>query len=147
MGINDNLIFSLEKISKAFANNIEYSQGGGANISAKDKDIMIIKASGFTLSDMISKKGFIATNYKQISQMYLQEELFSEDYSRKKIKESIISINSNLKPSIEVGFHSFLSKYVIHLHPLYLNAILCLKDSKKILKELYLDYNYIVVNY
>ena len=29
------------------------------------------------------------------------------------------------KPSMETGFHTIFKKYVFHLHPIYLNCVLC----------------------
>jgi len=51
------------------------------------------------------------------------------------------------RPSMEVGLHALLNKYTIHLHPVYLTAILCLGNVKEVLQEIYNDYEYTYVPY
>ena len=47
---------------------------------------------------------------------------------------------------METGFHTIFKKYVFHLHPIYLNCILCLENSEEIIKKLFdgiLEYDFI----
>ena len=48
---------------------------------------------------------------------------------------------------MEVGLHALLAKYTIHLHPIYLTAILCLGNSKEVIQKIYSDYNYTYLPY
>lgn len=150
-------VSALKKISDLFGHSIEYSQGGGSNASAKVGGTMLIKASGFTLAEMVKKQGYVAVLYEPIAELYSNGCTVDEDTARATIRKAIIppgegttpnsSRAGSLKPSIETGFHTFLRKYVLHFHPLYLNAILCLKDCAPILRELYSDLIYVLVNY
>ena len=142
----NNELTVLKQFSAIFGHSIEYSQGGGTNASAKVGDIMIIKASGYTLADMIEKKGYVLLSHRPIAHLYTGAVSVGEDESRAVIRQAL-SKDSLLQPSIETGFHSFLHKYVLHLHPLYLNALLCLKNCAPILEELYRDSPYALVDY
>jgi fructose-1,6-bisphosphatase/inositol monophosphatase family enzyme/NDP-sugar pyrophosphorylase family protein/ribulose-5-phosphate 4-epimerase/fuculose-1-phosphate aldolase len=143
----DRIITELKQICATFADNIQYVQGGGCNISIKDGDIMIIKASGYTLSDMIKKGGYLQLKYKELANVYKVGHELSENEARILIKKLILSQDQNLKPSIETAFHSFLPKYVIHLHPIYLNVILCLKDCEQILNKLFTKQKHTIIDY
>lgn len=111
-------------------------QGPGANISAKNEKSMLIKASGCILRTMIEKKGFVELDPTPLAKAYKQEE-FTEEQARDLTKKSIIG--EFKRPSMEAGFHSYLGKYIIHTHPIYLNAILCSKDANERVKKIFPD--------
>ena len=54
--------------------------------------------------------------------------------------------NTDSKPSMETGFHSFLGKVVIHTHPVAVNMFVCLKKGRQQLKKL-LNYEIIWIDY
>jgi len=122
---------------------IELAQGAGGNISVKAGNTMVVKASGFTFKNM-KHGGIVNVNHEAIAAIYSEGDL-SEDDARKIIYNSVV--DSALKPSIEVGFHSFMKKYVIHLHPIFLNGVLASKDAEKVLSSLYEDLRYVFVKY
>lgn len=148
---------ALKSFSELFGRSIEYSQGGGSNASVKVEGQMIIKASGFTLAEMVVKKGYTVVRHAPIAGVYTESGVVDEDAARTVVSQAILppdewrvpatAHSGTLKPSIETGFHSYLPKYVLHIHPLYLNAILCLKDCAPILEELYSDLQYTLVDY
>ena len=142
----DKELSALKQFSDAFGHSIEYSQGGGANASAKVGYLMIIKASGYTLADMMVKNGYVKLRYQPIADIYTRENSITEDEARR-ITRSALQADNQLKPSIETGFHSFLNTFVVHLHPIYLIAILCLENCEKILAELYQGMSFAVADY
>ena len=86
-------------------------QGRGGNISVKSQSGLIIKSSGSKLEDVNLNHGFCVCD---------------KDGNRKSGDE---------KPSIEIGFHLKLpEKYIVHTHPVHLNAILCSNEAKDILR-------------
>jgi rhamnose utilization protein RhaD (predicted bifunctional aldolase and dehydrogenase) len=94
----------------------ELAQASGGNISVKDKNILYIKASGISLSDVTAYSGYaIVDNKKVLNSMQHDTE------------PDIMSflISGNERPSLEIYFHSFLKNYVIHLHPTCMNGFLC----------------------
>lgn len=144
--LSKNKAAALQKICTAFGGNIEYSQGGGTNVSAKEGEMMIIKASGYTLAEMMSRDGYVELRYQPIAEIYTGQNSITEDEARR-ITKNAIQGDSKLKPSIEAGFHSFLNTFVIHLHPIYLIAVLCLENCEQILHELYGELDFVIANY
>lgn len=52
------------------------------------------------------------------------------------------------KPSMEYGLHLMIpSKAIVHTHPIYLNTVLCSKNSKSIIDEIFNDWNYQYIEY
>jgi rhamnose utilization protein RhaD (predicted bifunctional aldolase and dehydrogenase) len=91
----------------------EFVQGIGGNVSCKDGPLMYIKASGLRLSEVKKKKGYAVYDLK---------------------KEMVMN---NKKPSMELSFHKMLGKYVIHTHALAVLALVCMKNGKKVFKQIF----------
>ena len=114
---------------------VKFAQGQGGNISVKlDARRMAIKASGVRLSEVNAKSGFSLVDWKCISEVYSGKKATEKDADAA-ISASIIG--GERRPSMEAGFHSFLGTYVVHLHPVHINAIACLKQGKQALREAY----------
>jgi rhamnose utilization protein RhaD (predicted bifunctional aldolase and dehydrogenase) len=113
-------------------------QGAGGNISWKDKEILWIKASGMRLSDAEYKDIFTPVNLAQAKK--------SIDSGVYNIKSDI---HSTLKPSIETSLHIIMPhKFVLHIHPVDILAILVQKECEKGIKKVIGDsLNYIVTPY
>jgi FMN phosphatase YigB (HAD superfamily) len=122
-----NELIQLKTISKYCGERFDLVQAGGGNSSVKMDDLMFIKASGFHLTQISSKGGYVTINNKNLK----------EDIVKNKPK-SIINYNviGNLRASIETYMHSILKKYTIHLHPIQINKILISKDCKDIIRKL-----------
>jgi ribulose-5-phosphate 4-epimerase/fuculose-1-phosphate aldolase len=138
-------IASLVEISKKIGARPDYVQGGGGNTSVKiSANEMHIKASGFRLSDMSLKKGFVGVDHKKIAAFYSSLD-GSEDASKlnsandRAVKKSVLDCGGDLRPSIETGFHTLAGKYVIHTHSVYANILNCSVDGQSILEKLFKD--------
>lgn len=118
----DELIF-FEHLSKMYGERFDLVQAGGGNISFKYKNLMAIKASGYSLSQVDVKTGY----------SIIDNEKYKDD-----IKQDYFVITT-IKPSIETPLHSFLSKYTVHLHPIQINNILVRHDCKLVLQKLFPD--------
>lgn len=130
--------------SDLIGNDIELCQHSGGNISAKISDqYMIIKSSGFSLKDMYKSHSYSVINYKSISDSFENKEIKNDAIFNEKLKNIIYG----KRPSMETGFHVFLDKYVIHTHPVYLTLLLCLKNSKSIINNLYSKYEFNYIDY
>ncbi|MBZ7948742.1 class II aldolase/adducin family protein [Campylobacter sp. RM9929] len=93
-------------ICNIFANILDCPSKGG-NISVKDKNYMIIKASG----EDLKKKHRISIFKDNKNLLSYYNGNFSKDI---------------LKPSMEINMHLvFKNKYVVHYHPVYLLPYLC----------------------
>jgi len=126
-------------LSETIGKDLNMCQNGGGNISVKVQDYMVIKSSGFNLKDVYKLGGYsvVRPNIFALSSAEIFDELVIGSVVSEKYK----------RPSMETGFHSLLDKYVIHVHPIYLTTLLCLENSKELMKQLYSEYDYEYIPY
>ena len=133
----------LVEISKYAGERFDLVQAGGGNSSVKlQNDEMLIKASGFLLSDLEENNGFSKVSTKKIAGIAINTNITDEPNKRK--RESIAAalvqeatLDKKNRPSIETLLHSFLYKYTLHTHPIVVNMIVVRKDCKKILTSIF----------
>lgn len=150
-------IKDLIDISGYAGNRVDYTQGGGGNTSVKDfnSGLMLIKASGYKLKDINENTAFVAVELDKIKNYYNSVDLSVEkDYEKESAEVSKNSVRElagikTLRPSVEVGFHAILKKYVIHTHSVYANILTCSKEGEKIAEELFSgkDFGFIFMPY
>lgn len=138
-------ILELIKISNKVGRNGLLVQGSSGNTSVKTQDgkFMFVKASGTSLKDMSTKRGWCKINLVAVREIIKDKKL-----SKLSSKKREIEIGSRLlaacedkkyQPSIESNLHAFLDKYVIHLHPIMVCAFLIAKNGKAELEKLFAD--------
>lgn len=89
-------------------NNRLLVQGGGGNVSWKDGDLLLIKASGTSIADAMDSDIFVPVDLKELNKA-ISKNLF--DQSPTVLDDSL------RRPSIETAFHAILpQKFVVHLH-------------------------------
>ncbi len=132
-------------ISKYAGERFDLVQAGGGNSSVKlENGEMIIKASGFLLSDMDENSDYSKVDTKKIASIVKNESIVNEQDKRK--RESLTStlvkeatLDTKNRPSIETLLHSFLHKYTLHTHPVVVNMITIQKNYKEILENIFKD--------
>lgn len=133
--IHDNLN-ELKNISKYCGERFDLVQAGGGNTSVKVDDLMFIKASGYNLTNIDEKNGYVVIDNK----------LLLQDIYSNSIKELVnYNLLGNKRGSIETFMHSILKKYTIHLHPVQINRVLVSINSKDTIKQIYP--NGLIMNY
>ncbi len=146
----------MRKISNYCGDRVDYVQGGGGNTSVKfDDRLMAIKASGYTLKETTEEKGYVTVDYQNIIKYYNEVDPSAEkDFEKESLAlnmDSIVLLEGmeNLRPSVEVGMHSFLSRCVIHTHSVYANMLCCSAQGQQIAEEIFQDrgISYIFVPY
>ena len=149
-------IRELVKISAYAGGRVDYTQGGGGNTSVKlDDNLMGIKASGYRLKDITETDGFVPVDYVEIKKYYEgvnpDDGVSHEAESVQIAKDAVRSLEGlkPLRPSVEVGFHAVLKKYVIHTHSVYANLVCCNSKGEAEAKEIFAgaDFNYIFLPY
>jgi rhamnose utilization protein RhaD (predicted bifunctional aldolase and dehydrogenase) len=131
------------KLSKFAGERFDLTQAGGGNSSVKLSDgNMLIKASGYLLSEVSLEKGYTKVDNKKLLDIFDNPELLKlkdkkqrESFSKNLVDKTILS--SSARPSIETLLHALLQKYVLHTHPVSVNAITCRSDWKEILKQMF----------
>jgi uridine kinase/ribulose-5-phosphate 4-epimerase/fuculose-1-phosphate aldolase len=142
LGLND-----FVKMSNVVGNDLSLCQDNGGNVSVKVSDsIMIIKASGYEMKDIHGLSGHSVVNHRDI-RSGIANDVIMDDWSLVKVVGDAVPLKEYRRPSMETGFHSCLAKYVVHTHPIYLNVILCVEDSRRIVEELYARWDYAYVDY
>ena len=144
---------SFVKLSKFVGERYDLTQAGGGNISFKMLNIMFIKASGCSLSELEINRNYVGVNYKEINDK--MKELYKiksndknerENISEKIVNNSKIFLKQN-KPSIETTLHTILKKYTLHLHPIQFNMISGLKNCYDILNNIFNNSEFCFINY
>lgn len=137
-------IKELVKMSNEIGRFTDLVQAGGGNTSVKTKDgKVIIKASGFTFSEMTETSGFSILNQNKISDFFEKyaettDPKENENMYNRALADSMFDLNLP-KPSMEAGMHIFLHRVVMHTHPVMANIINCMKGGEKIARELFSD--------
>lgn len=139
---------ALLNISKAVATAPFLTQGGGGNTSVKNNGVMTIKASGFRLDEMSVDSGHVTVKTANINQ-FLSEPVpeGNPDTQIKEIAMQSIEGNSSFLPSMETGFHAVLKPYVIHTHPIAVNALLCCNKAQDLLRIALPDIPFLFLEY
>lgn len=147
----------MKEISSFAGTRVDYTQGGGGNTSVKfDGKLMAIKASGFRLCDITELEGYVTVRYQDVANYYKTVDTsLNKDFETESVEISKASVQplegmkANLRPSVEVGFHSVLDKYVIHTHSVYANLLTCTASGEDLAKEIFknADYNFIWLPY
>lgn len=146
-------IIELIEISKYAGERLDLVQAGGGNSSVKlDNGQMLIKASGFALSELTVKTGYSVVITNEVAEIIKNNEIITatskrkrEELTSKLIRKS--TIDTNNRPSIETLLHSVLLKYTLHTHPIALNIILSQKNWKDILNTIFKDDHFALIGY
>jgi len=88
-------------LSRRFGQRYDMVQAGGGNLSVKDDDFIVVKASGSRMCDAKERNGYVVLSRKSLKKVFLCDS----------------------KTSMEIGFHiSLPHTYILHLHPILVNA-------------------------
>lgn len=128
---------NLIQISHLVGRKPELIQGGGGNTSAKiSPNEMLIKSSGFLLSEMDEEKGYAVLNPQNILAEQEKITLKNNLEIENQLSHYLTEIAKNGKPSMETSMHAALNKYVVHTHPVHLNVFSCLVGGEAILRKI-----------
>lgn len=117
------------ELCRFYGERFDLVQGPGGNISIKDNDgWMYIKSSGYTMSSVTEHDNFTIID---------NESLKIDVWNNKFESFDCYCLSTEKRPSMETYMHSFLDKYIVHLHPIQVNSILVRKDARKVCKELF----------
>lgn len=148
-----NEIRDLIELSKYAGERFDLVQAGGGNSSVKcDNNEMIIKASGFLLSDVGKNSGYSKVITSKIAEIIKNE--YIQNSKNKRERESLTSklvkeatLDQENRPSIETLLHSILYKYTLHTHPISVNMIVIQENYRGILKSIFKDKAIAIVEY
>src|SRR3989344_1303697 len=125
-----------------------YVQGGGGNVSVKiNNDVMAVKASGLRLEELQETSGFVGIDHCAVRRFFntprdnnTDAKALATAYNAA-ISASKVALpgypDTELRPSIETGFHAILDTAVIHTHSVFVNILTCSNEGTDILKKLF----------
>jgi rhamnose utilization protein RhaD (predicted bifunctional aldolase and dehydrogenase)/NAD(P)-dependent dehydrogenase (short-subunit alcohol dehydrogenase family) len=134
-------IRELVNISQYYGKNKEFAIAGGGNTSYKNQTTLWVKASGVSLGD-IDENGFVALTRKDLNVLN-NSELSEDTVSRERqVKNALLKSrlfpDLNQRPSVEASLHDLINySFVVHMHPTYVNGLLCSQDAEKISQEIF----------
>lgn len=124
----------LSHISKCSGSFTELVQAGGGNTSVKiDDRYMLIKASGYHLTEVAPDSGYSVVDHKLIRDIFSSSEI--DDAEEQEILKKALC--EGKKPSIETFLHSITKKYTIHTHPLAVSVLASKAGGMEELKKLF----------
>jgi rhamnose utilization protein RhaD (predicted bifunctional aldolase and dehydrogenase) len=131
------------KLSKFAGERFDLTQAGGGNSSVKFNDgTMLIKASGYLLSEVSHEKAYASLDNRKLLPILEDKNLHA--LSDKKQREAFAQngvnaamLKQEFRPSIETLLHAVLHKYVLHTHPVAVNAFTCRSTWKKDLSAIF----------
>ncbi len=136
-------IETLVNFSNRYGSDPSFVLAGGGNTSFKTTDTLWVKGSGTSLST-IKEDGFVMMDRKKLSGVWEKE--YSKNPDEREAEVLDILMSSRLegqmakRPSVETLFHDlFEQKYVLHVHPAVVNAVLCSVKGKDVIAELFPD--------
>lgn len=139
---NREALRAFSEMSQAIGSRADYVQGGGGNTSVKlDGGAMAIKASGFHLLDVKPDGGYAVVDGAALSAFYRGNESGQfpdvEKAGAEEAKKAALLVEglAPLRPSVEAGFHSLLSRFVAHSHSVYANLAACCKEAERVTAE------------
>jgi len=136
-------IKDLIEISRFYGADREYVIAGGGNTSFKDDRTIWVKASGRPLAEL-TEEGLVALSREKLrgisDKSYSDDPVDREDQVKTDLFKSIIDTGRNLRPSVETSLHEMIQyRFVVHLHPTLINGILCSRNAKNLINELFGD--------
>jgi putative hydrolase of the HAD superfamily len=120
-------VSELVKLSIYCGMRYDLTQAAGGNISVKSGSHMLIKSSGIHLADVGPTSGYSVVNNRKLkTDLGIRDAAELNEYAQ----------FSTSRPSIETYMHARLSRYVVHLHPLQINALLTAEGGGEMLMDL-----------
>lgn len=128
------MLKDLIRISHYAGRRFDLSQANGGNSSVKIDDYLYIKSSGYYLSDLNETTGVAKVRFKLLQQLLEHPDHINAKQIKNTVQYNLVSGN---RPSIEVGMHALLGTFVLHTHPLAINAVTCHQEWQQLLEQLF----------
>jgi len=141
----DSDVLKLVQISRNVGGDDRLVQAGGGNTSVKsaDRRRMHIKASGTGLRDMSPQLGYVTMTMPPLLDLLHDKKVRKMSDARREphvldaMYDAVVGgPDADARPSCEATLHAMLQRYVVHIHPIAVNGVLCSKRSKQLCQEL-----------
>jgi NAD(P)-dependent dehydrogenase (short-subunit alcohol dehydrogenase family)/rhamnose utilization protein RhaD (predicted bifunctional aldolase and dehydrogenase) len=144
----DKALRELIDISHKVGTDTRLVQGGGGNTSCKTENgtFMFVKASGTSLADMDTNRGWRKMDIQEVIKILEDDKLMrrSPDIRETQVMQKMAmccedDFGSDSRPSVEAPLHAFLDKVVIHLHPQAVGAYVNCKNGREKIENIFAE--------
>lgn len=134
-------IKELIAISKFYGVDKEAVIAGGGNTSYKNDEFIWVKSSGIRLADL-GEDGLVQLYRHKLRDISTSQFSENPDERELQVKKALYAAcfdpETARRPSVETNLHEILNySFVVHLHPTYVNALLCGKNSASLTQKLF----------
>lgn len=134
-------ISELLDISDFYGKRKEYVIAGGGNTSFKDDQTIWIKASGSALAGL-SEADLVALSRERLQviagKSYPEDSLQREEEVKIDLFNAVQEPGREKRPSVETSLHELIRyRFVVHLHPAIVNGILCSRNARSAVSQLF----------
>ncbi len=129
-------------LAQQFGRDPEFSRGGGGNASAKTDGVVWIKPSGVPLATLEADDLVPLDRARLLEVLEAPEapRASGEDPLVRAADEARLAPAGGRRPSVELLFHALLpERFVLHTHPVLINAVTCNEDGEAIARRLFGD--------
>jgi NAD(P)-dependent dehydrogenase (short-subunit alcohol dehydrogenase family)/rhamnose utilization protein RhaD (predicted bifunctional aldolase and dehydrogenase) len=133
----------LLELSRYYGAGTDFVIAGGGNTSAKDGDIIAVKASGVPLAG-IGEDGFVRLARPAVravlAHSYSRDPLEREAEIKADLLASRTHPEKGGRPTVETSLHEMIGyRYVVHTHPYIVNALMCSRNAEREVKSIFGD--------
>jgi rhamnose utilization protein RhaD (predicted bifunctional aldolase and dehydrogenase)/NAD(P)-dependent dehydrogenase (short-subunit alcohol dehydrogenase family) len=131
------------ELSRRFGLDPEFSRAGGGNSSAKADGVLYIKPSGTPLTEL-TVEALVGLELRPLIELLEAPEqpgsAGGTDEVMRVAVASRVGPDDGRRPSVELLFHALLpQRYVLHTHPIAVNAVTCSSRGRELATELFGD--------
>lgn len=133
---------SLIALAQRFGRDPEFSRGGGGNASVKADGVLWIKPSGVPLATLEAEDLVPLDMAALLAQLDAteREDERGEDPVVRAAEAARLAPAGGRRPSVELLFHALMpERYVLHTHPILINAVTCNRDGEALARSLFGD--------
>jgi len=123
------------RFSREIGADPQWVLAGGGNSSEKTKDLLFVKASGTSLSDM-AEADLVTIDRDALETIWTREFPADPLAREEAVAEALLSARTadsvDRKPSVETFIHALLpQRFVMHTHPTKLNGLACAREGRE----------------
>lgn len=122
----------LVEVARQFGRDPEFARGGGGNASAKVDGVLYIKPSGVALATLTAED-LVPLDIEPLLALLHAGDSGAKaagDPVRRTAMAARLAEADGRRPSVELLFHAVLpERFVLHTHPLDINAVTCNRDG------------------
>ncbi|MDC6350607.1 class II aldolase/adducin family protein [Zeaxanthinibacter sp. PT1] len=135
-------IDKLIRMSAYAGERFDLVQAGGGNTSVKYGETMLIKASGYLLSELQEGRGYTGVKTAAVLNVLNHPSVKNTEDKRDKDKRAGELLAKSIvlgqdRPSIETYLHALLYRYTCHVHSIAVNVLTSSKNWEEATSQLY----------